>query len=792
MTTTAFERLLYTDCRAGQGRGGGPGFQVQAQSAGVTANLARMAVNALLYVAPTEWLTTRPVEDFPLGLAHTAGEGWGTAQSRYLGKEATGSRPGNHLADCLLTLNRDPYGAIRPAQLLGAEVWRDDVFETAECPAFDDFLEPGPLTNDSIQEWLRADERRPATLGRLLTVLEDPRGPQVLVVADNTEDAVRWIAAATILLPIEEALDVTFKVFVTDLDRSPQRVVGALKALNPSLVTGSAGAKFVIDATSGASGDGPTSERAAYWVQRLAEADDPYDVVAAVDFAVALADGDPADARETAWLIVAESEPITEAGPVVDWLRRPKDPELGEHESAVANRLIESGLLDGATLIWMEQMAEADHLYVDRAALRQALLTVEITEAGTNAPIRVREMTSVDIGDGPRRDAESTISSALLLSDDDDVVDRLLRIAHDHAVPLALAPLRERLIAFVGGWIAEPTRRHDPGRWALSKFIVGELAHQLESLPAPDLARARPLLEQTWPYLLRLADNPGRPLTWELLAASVTAAPVEARGDALRRAFRLLESAHGAEAAFGGFQEALIGRGALARGDALEFVALAPATLRPRREIVDKAVAEIGRRVSQPDARLLDAIWLLEDRHLLPHTFALEELSRSDRELWGFRQAVAQGKTMEELSRLPNIGAANANVLRIRGGGLVEACLADDAPPLLGAFVLHSLSFGRLSFFIEPWNRRLDGERGGTAAARGFQWIESSTYDLPNTHRGEITNRLLRHAASLPEDKRTAWIHDVEARLGPQEARFEAFVREPKRGRLHLGRQKRD
>jgi hypothetical protein len=799
VTATAFERLLYTDCRAGQGRGGGPGFQIQAQSARVTANLARLAVDTLLYVAPTEWLTSRAVEDFPLGLSHAAGEGWGTAQSRYLGKEATGSRSGNHLADCLLTLDRGPYGAIRPAQLLGAEVWRDVPFETTECPPFDDFLEPGPLTNDSIQAWLREDARRAETLGRLLTVLEDPRGPQVLIVADDTEDAVRWIAAATILLPIEDALDVTFKVFVTDFDRSPQRVLGALKALHPSITPETAGGKFVVDATTDVGGDGPTSERAAYWVGHLAEAEDPYDVVAAVDFARALAAGDSAEARETAWLITAESEPITEAEPVIAWLRRPKNPELGEHESAVANRLIDSGLVDFATLVWMEQMADADRLYVDRPALRRGLLTMEIEEVETTPPRRVREMTPVDIGDGPRRDAESAISSALLLTTDGIVVDRLLRIARDHQVTLALPPLRERLAAFVADWIAEPTRRYDPGKWALAEFILGELARQLtdgdpsESGRAPNLARARPLIEQVWTYLVRLTDDPRQPLTWELLAASVATSPAGTKRDDLRRAFRKLEDADGGERALTGFQEALVAWRALADVDAVDFVALAPDGLQPRREIVDKAVVEIRRKASQPDAHLLDAIWLLEDRRLLPRTSTLEDLSRSDRTIWEFRQAVADGRSMEELSRLPSLGAINVQVLRVRGAGLVDACLADDAPPLLGAHVIGSLSQGRVPYFLEPWSRRLDRERGVTAAARGFRWSEDPATHLPTVSRREIANRLIKYAASLDEAEKVVWIREVEAQLGPEASGFEPFVTALKRHpRLNLGRPKRD
>ena len=98
MTTAPFERLLYTDCRPGDGRGAGGGFQVQAQSAGVDSAQAAQAVGSLLYEVQEAWVVQRrPVGDFPAGFAHASGPGgYGTAQGRYVGKEATGGRQGNH------------------------------------------------------------------------------------------------------------------------------------------------------------------------------------------------------------------------------------------------------------------------------------------------------------------------------------------------------------------------------------------------------------------------------------------------------------------------------------------------------------------------------------------------------------------------------------------------------------------------------------------------------------------------------------------------------------------------
>ena len=267
MTADAYDRLLYTDCPPGTGRGGGGGFQVQAESSGVDPAQSELAVGILLYEAQNAWIVQRrEAEDFPLGFAHASGAGYGTAQSRYLGKEATGGRPGNHLADCLLTHDPDLYGTIRPAQLWRSPLWRAGPWETRDCPQFKESPEPGPLTLDAVTGWIGERPERGPVLSRLLSVLEDPAGPRAVIVTDDAEEAMTWIVAATLLLPERRALGISRKVFSNAPLRAVQRVVAAPAELNPQLGPGRAGDVFVLDATACTADDAPVSERAAFLI----------------------------------------------------------------------------------------------------------------------------------------------------------------------------------------------------------------------------------------------------------------------------------------------------------------------------------------------------------------------------------------------------------------------------------------------------------------------------------------------------------------------------------------------
>lgn len=784
-----FERLLYTDCRAGQGRGGGAGFQIQAQSSGVTPALSRMAVETLLYASQPQWLTSgRAVEDFPLGLAHTARDGWGTSQSRYLGQEVTGGRSGNHLADCLLTTDTELYGAIRPAQLLESDAWRAEPFDSVECPPFDGFLQPGPLTNAYIQGWLKEDTHRPEVLKRLVSILGDQNGPSVLILADSTEQAVRWIAAATILLPMRVALDLSFKVFVNNINQSSQRIIAVPKELNPTIRTDSSNTRFVIDASDSSSAPFEATALADFWVDRLVEAEDAYDVVEAVDLADVLAGHDPtltADAHETAWAVIAEGEKPENPNRLLRWLTTPKDPSLGEYEVAIASRLVESNLADVSTLLWMERQADAGRLAVDRASLRRAVMTAEIAAAPGAFDVRREELSLVDIGDEAKRDAESAISSAILLANDGGAVDRLLRTARRHGVQLNSAPLQDCLHAFIADWIAHPSDSYDPGLWALSESLIQDLTSQLSSSAefAGGYAHVRPLLAQVWVYLLPRVRDPSSPLAWELNAASVATANE-------RTKMRQLESIVKELAANGdyhyeglaGFQRALVGWRALSGREAMVFVdTVMPPRARPASELSDLLWATVRGSAHRPDKLVLDTILHLADWQRLPSSRATDELHRADQQIADFLAEAEAAGSAADFERLRELKRVNPTVIRIRMPDLVEASLGSRIPTTGLLIIEHLPSTWQRDFFRE-WARALSGEQSVEAAVRGYLWSHDGDHGLQGWQRDFVGSQLAEHASRLGDEDRAAWAGAVERRLGGEAGDFEDFIGHQGRG----------
>ncbi len=125
----------------------------------------------------------------------------------------------------------------------GREPW-----ESRDCPDFDGDLELGPLDLESVTDWVREHADRGPVLARLLSVLEDPKGQRVVIVSADAEEAMRWIAAATLLLPQRQALEVSFKVFSSDPLRAQQRVVAAPPDVHPDLRPGAGLGVFVLDA----------------------------------------------------------------------------------------------------------------------------------------------------------------------------------------------------------------------------------------------------------------------------------------------------------------------------------------------------------------------------------------------------------------------------------------------------------------------------------------------------------------------------------------------------------------
>jgi hypothetical protein len=705
MTDVGFGRLLYTDCAPGAGRGGGGGFQVQAQSPAMDSQGSALATTWLLYEVQNAWVTEqRPAGQFPPGFAHAVASGsagsngYGTAQSRYLGKEVVGGRQGNHLADCLVTGDQELYGTIRPAQLYGAPFWRSGPWPTTDCPDFDGDLEPGPrLTLDELTGWARArPERGPErgpVLARLLSVLEDPEGPRVVIVSADPDEAMRWLAAATLLLPQRRAIEVTFKVFSANPLRAQQRVVAAPPDLNPQLAPGLVPGVFILDAGAGTADEAPVSERAAFLAGKLANTGeaDPYDLLDTLELADELSGGDwptGVTALHSAWALTRPDEPLESPDAVHEWLRGAAADLLSEHGPALAEMLLAASSSAG-TLRWLDSAVSAGRLDFDQETVRTRLLAAELADglAGQRPP--EQQLPQARLSDKAWRDAESELTSAMLLGDPDQVdarrVDLVLGLAFRHRIRLQPGPLRERLHGFAVAWIDDPRARWDPSSRALAASVLDEAYDELqarftEPIPRP-LATALPRFRG----LFDDRDDLANPLYCHLQAEAISA--VKGKKERLARLREsvdkiagLANSPEAAEAARA-LQGALLAWHADDTDVALIILAKLPAYIDPR--MGERANAFLATAEANPG--LLDTLANLHENGWTPPSDRLRDLLYGELGVRGFKDAAASADivTRAPLKRaIELISDVDPTVVELRAGTVLDALLAARNPHL--------------------------------------------------------------------------------------------------------------
>jgi hypothetical protein len=795
MTAASFDRLLYTDCRAGTGRGAGGGFQVQAQSAGVDAAQAKMAVGWLLYEAANAWIVQRrPVEDFPLGFAHASVAGYGTAQSRYVGTEATGARQGNHLADCLLTRDLTHYGPTRPAQLWRSQLWRSEPWDTTDCQQFDGMPPLGPLTVEVVADWLRDSLPRAAALARLVSVLEEPAGQRVVIAANTPDEALRWIAAATLLLPIRTALEASFKVFCSKPTQASHRIVAVLKELHPQVVPGRADSVFVLDAEEAFSDDAQVSDRARFWTNLFASAEDPYDVIDGVELADQLGAGTgraPADALLTAWAVTVTDSQLDDPDPLFRWLSAAAPVLLREHGPAVVRRLLTADP-PAATLRWIDAMAALGRMDIDRPALRKLLLTAEIAEIRASGFPPTERLTEVATDADASRDADSQLSSAILLAPDPQV-DLLLRLAQRHLIQLQLPPLHDRLRAFANGWIDNPALDYSPADWALREEVLDLALDELhERQVRYGMATIMDALRLLWRHFADRQSDPADPLYCHIQVAGIRELPSRLR---LSRLSALMEQALSVprRASAGNvIQQALIDWQVLGPAEALLIVSALPPALPAAHEVVRTAVAEISRVAGRPTVQALDALSMLDRRGIVPQEQPFIGLITADRQVMGFIKAASSPRFLSDKAlyqqSLAQLCQADPVVTSARVSDLLQACL-DLSVPGLGAWLITELEEPLPWKLIERWSKELGGPQTIRASIEGVWWYEDS--EIRDSLRAHIADIIGGFGARLSPADREDWFVRVRDGLAPE--RHQAWARlagyEP--ARPHRGRRGR-
>lgn len=772
MIGEAFDRLLYTDCRAGTGRGAGGGFQVQAQSAGVDSAQAKMAVGWLLYDAPSSWIAQRrPVEEFPLGFAHAAEAGYGTAQSRYVGTEATGARQGNHLADCLLTRDPDLYGPTRPAQLWRSPLWRAEAWDATHCPQFEDTPPLGPLTVDAVADWLHARPEREPTLERLLSVLEEPAGRRVVIAASGPDEALLWITAATLLLPVRAALDVSFKVFCSNPQQASHRIIAVPKELHPQVAPGRVGSAFVLDADDATCDTAEISDRARFWAGRFAAAEDPYDVVDAVELAGLLGaeTNQDCDAMITAWALTVPDALLGDPAALFRWLSHAAPKQQQEHGSEVVRRIMATDV-PAATLRWIDAAAARERFDADRLAVRARLLTAEIAELRGGGEVADDALPPIDADASARRDADSELSSAILLGSDAEV-DLLLRLSRRHGVEPGLSPLRGRLSTFAIGWVDHPGCDYRPAGWALREPVLDlvhdELQERLATRGVAGIADALPWL---WRHLVHRPSDLADPLDCYIQVAAIRTLKGEQRLSRLNELIQQAGASPRAREEFACLQRTLVEGQVLGPAEALAMLQVLPETVPVAPEAIELAVDEIGRRAARPTPSTLNALGVLYRRGIAPQERPFADLLEADRDVLGFIEASRSTRFGDDNSwarqRVKQLGRAEPAVIQARLANLVAVCLECPAPGL-GAAVLGVLPANLPAHFIARWARELGRPDGVRAATWGVYWADDPELDKL---RPRIAAAFREFASNHGPDEEEGWFTDVQRELGPERA----------------------
>ncbi|GLY04326.1 MULTISPECIES: GTPase-associated protein 1-related protein [Actinoplanes] len=538
----SFHTYVYTNCRADDGLQQRDGFQFQAVSPAADRSAMPLIQRHLLYEPAPQWMRERrPVTDYPPSLAHVRDGGlYATAAGVYLGQEPTGGREGNQLTHAIATGDPGSYGLVRPAQLFGAPFWTGVQVPGKQCPPLEPGWQPGPLTVPEAQLFVQSQYRGAALLTALLSHLR--RGSdrrRVLFLARHPEPVLRWVAAATLLVPHRQALAIDFKIFTLNPAYANHRIL----AVHPDWATGAANLDnqlgyVVFDLIQQ---DWTAVERDPYsarWVQ-LFLAEDPYDVMDAVEVAADAEAGSPQirpAQSELALAVVLNRSPHPGAvRPIVAWLASAPRHLIDRYGAQVIDRL-----LANASTWTVEELLELDEAVQDdrtghAGRVRLELLQAEIQGLRDGRPVSPGELSPLAEGAWDAADAAEMLAEEMHQAEPDRC-EALLRLAFRFGVAPALAMSEPGLQRFIEHWAARPDAKFNPDEWAGGDVVEERLRALLNRRLVDDTAPGSAELfgDQWWDTLLTDQVGLGIPLDQALVSAGMLHLDDEGRAGLFR------------------------------------------------------------------------------------------------------------------------------------------------------------------------------------------------------------------------------------------------------------------
>lgn len=153
----------------------------------------------------------------------------------YLGRDYMGSagRFGNHLSHAIICDENELTNY--PCEFYGSELLRSRMeFSEVNCPDRPPYL-PEPVLNkgyridvDSVIEFLSIDDRLDIFKKMLSAMLAFESARKRLVICDDRENIVMWIAALQYALPLKSALNVNFSTYEHDPALSASQICGVI------------------------------------------------------------------------------------------------------------------------------------------------------------------------------------------------------------------------------------------------------------------------------------------------------------------------------------------------------------------------------------------------------------------------------------------------------------------------------------------------------------------------------------------------------------------------------------
>ncbi len=468
----------------------------------------------------------------------------------------------------------------------------------------------------------------------------------------------------------------------------------------------------------------------------------------------------------TAWALTVPDAPLDEPAALFNWLSHADSKLQQEHGSEVVRRIMASDA-PAATLRWIDDAAARERFGTDRPAVRARLLGAEIAQVRGGEAVGGDPLPPIDTDASARRDADSELSSAILLGSDAEV-DLLLRLCRRHGVEPGLSPLRDRLSTFAIGWVDHPRRDYRPDEWALREPVLDLVHDELqERLAQRGVAGIADALQRLWPHLVHRPSDLADPLDCYIQVSAIHTLKGEQRLSRLNELIQQAGASPRAREEFACLQRVLVEGRVLGPAEALAMLQALPETVAVAPEAIERAVDEIERRGARPTSATLNALGVLDRRGIAPKGRLFADLLKADGEVLGFIEAARSGFGDDSsLARrwVKELGRAEPAVIQARLASLVAVCLECPAPGL-GAAVLAVLPATLQAHFIARWGRELARPGGMHAAVWGVYWAHDPELDKL---RPRIAATFRELGSKLGPDQEEEWFTAVQAEVGQE------------------------